>query len=356
MIQSDKINLKIEAIDLFCGVGGLTYGLRQSGIDVIAGFDNDISCKYAYEKNNHNHFIADNIVGYDFNKLKKLYSKNSIKILVGCAPCQPFSSHTRKVKNKQKDNKWNLILCFLEAVKTINPDIISMENVTGLAKIKIFKEFIESIKKLGYKINYQVVNCADYGLPQNRRRLVLLGTKQGNITFPKKTHSKQNYVTTKQAIGNLPSIKSGEVCAIDPLHKTRKLSPLNLLRIKQSKPNGSWRDWDKSLLPNCYKKDSGQTYGSVYGRMSWDSPSPSITTQFLSYGTGRYGHPKQNRALSLREGALLQTFPKKYDFGKTNSLMTLARHIGNAVPPQLGKIIGEAIIHSLSDNWQADRV
>ncbi len=127
------------------------------------------------------------------------------------------------------------------------------------------------------------------------------------------------------------------------MHKAKRLSDTNIKRIKQSKPNGTWRDWDKKLLPDCYKKDSGQTYTSVYGRMSWNNVSPTITTQFFNYGSGRFGHPTQNRALTLREGALLQTFPENYDFGEIKSMTAIARHIGNAVPPILGEIIGNTI-------------
>ena len=341
--------LKVEAIDLFCGVGGLTYGLRRAGIKVLAGLDSDVSCKYAYEKNNKCQFIADDIADYDFQKLKKLYSKQSIKLLVGCAPCQPFSSHTFKAKGKQKDDRWNLIVYFVEAIKVLEPDIISMENVRGLTKTSVFKEFVIAIKELGYEVDYEIICCSDYGIPQNRRRLVLLGSKLGKIAVPEKTHTKQSYVTIKEVIGNLPNIKSGETCHDDSMHKSRNLSSINLQRIKQSKPNGTWRDWDKSLLPNCYKKASGQSYSSVYGRMSWDAPSPAITTQFLTYGTGRFGHPEQNRALSIREGAILQTFPKKYDFGSINSATILGRHIGNAVPPKLGIVIGKTIKKHLED-------
>lgn len=134
--------------------------------------------------------------------------------------------------------------------------------------------------------------------------------------------------------------------SIDSLHRCPKLSKINLERIRQSRPGGTWHDWDKKLLPNCYKKASGKTYSSVYGRMRWDMPSPTITTQFYAYGTGRYGHPEQNRAISLREGAILQTFPKNYKFVKHKETITykiLGRHIGNAVPPKLGEIIGKSI-------------
>lgn len=148
---------KIEAIDLFCGIGGLTYGLREAGIQVLAGIDNDESCKYAYEKNNSCKFVSADIAEYDFSEIKSLYSKDSIKILVGCAPCQPFSSHTYKVKKKTCDLRWNLIKHFVRAIKELKPHIISMENVRGITKTDVFKEFLSDVKDLGYEIDYQVV-------------------------------------------------------------------------------------------------------------------------------------------------------------------------------------------------------
>ena len=334
---------KIEAIDLFSGIGGLTYGLRQANIDVLAGLDNDKSCKYSYEKNNHCKFITADIAEYNFEEMKKMYSENSIRVLVGCAPCQPFSSHTFKSKNKEGDSRWNLINYFLKAIKTVDPQVISMENVRGITKTEIFKDFISKVEALGYNIDYEVVYSPDYGVPQNRSRLVLLGSKLGEIKVPPKTHSKNSYVTVGDVIRNLPRINSGGISHKDSIHRAKNLSPLNLDRIKQSKPKGTWRDWDVQLLPNCYKKVSGQSYTSVYGRMSWDEVAPTITTQFLNYGSGRFGHPEQNRALSVREGALLQTFPNDYDFGEDISLTKIGRHIGNAVPPKLGYVIGKTI-------------
>ncbi len=335
--------MKIEAIDLFCGIGGLTYGLRQANINVLAGLDNDKSCSYSYEKNNNCKFIAADIAKYDFRDMQKMYSKDSIKVLVGCAPCQPFSSHTFKAKNKQNDIRWNLISYFIKAIEILSPHVISMENVRGITKTDIFEGFIEEVKKLGYQIDYEVVYCPDYGIPQSRSRLVLLGSKLGEIKVPEKTHAKDNYVTVGDIIKSLPKIKSGQTSDVDAIHKAKNLSPLNLERIKQSKPKGSWRDWDKKLLPECYKKESGKTYTSVYGRMSWNDVSPTITTQFFNYGSGRFGHPSQDRGLSIREGALLQTFPASYDFGNESSMTKLGRHIGNAVPPKLGYVIGKAI-------------
>ena len=343
-------DLKIEAIDMFCGIGGLTYGIQETNdINVIAGLDNDVSCQNPYEKNNDAIFINADISDYDFNELAKLHSNDSIRILVGCAPCQPFSTHTTKCKNKKKDIRWNLINYFVEAIQIIKPHVVSMENVRGIVKTKVFNNFLTSLNDLGYKVDYKVVYCPNYGIPQNRSRLILLASRLGEITLPKITHEKEEYVTMADVIQHLPTIKSGETGVGDPLHQAANLSPLNLKRIKQSKPGGTWRDWNKNLLPNCYKKESGQTYASVYGRASWDKVSPTITTQFFNYGTGRFGHPEQDRALSIREGALLQTFPKKYDFGKIISLSRTARHIGNAVPPRLGFVIGKTILKHLEN-------
>ena len=340
---------KIEAIDLFCGIGGLTYGLRQAHIkgakiNVLAGLDNDITCQDSYEKNNKAQFIAGDITKYDFKRLKKLYSKDSIRVLVGCAPCQPFSAHSYKYKDRTDDTRWNLINYFIKAVEILNPHVISMENVRGITKTGIFNKFVKSLEKLGYKIEHKIINCADYGIPQNRSRLVLLGSKWGEIVIPERTFSKEKYKVVGDVIKDLPNIKSGETDDSDHIHKCRNLTPINLKRIKQSTPSGTWRDWDKSLLPECYKKESGKTFCSVYGRMSWDNVSPTITTQFYGYGSGRFGHPEQDRAISLREGALLQTFPMGYDFGKKITFSTLGKHIGNAVPPKLGRVIGNAIL------------
>jgi len=333
---------KIEVIDLFSGVGGLTYGLRKSGLSVLAGVDNDKSCAYAYEKNNGAKFIPADISEFDFNELNKIYSHGSVRVLVGCAPCQPFSSHAFKLRKDSSDERWSLLDHFIRGIKVIKPDIVSMENVRGVTKTDVFKNFVSKLKKLGYKVDWKVVYAQNYGIPQNRSRLILLASKLGEISIPKETHTKDDHLTVGDVIRELPKLNAGEVSEQDYLHQAKKLEPINRKRILQSKPGGSWHDWDKNLLPNCYKKDSGQSYTSVYGRMTWDNVSPTITTQFTSYGSGRFGHPEQNRALSIREGALLQTFPIDYDFGNFPSAK-LSRHIGNAVPPQLGVVIGKQI-------------
>jgi DNA (cytosine-5)-methyltransferase 1 len=335
--------MKIEAIDLFCGIGGLSYGLREARVKVLAGLDNDTTCEEAYTRNNSAKFISADIADYDFAEMKSLFSKDSVKVLVGCAPCQPFSSHTFKAKNKEDDVRWNLINHFIRAIDELQPDVVSMENVRGITKTQVFKDFVKDVEKRGYKVDYNVIYCPDYGIPQNRSRLVLLASRLGEIKIPKKTHSKDTYLTVGEVIKKLPKIKSGATHPTDRIHQSKNLAPINIKRIKQSKPGGTWQDWDMELLPDCYKKDTGQTYTSVYGRMKWGEVSPTITTQFFNYGSGRFGHPEQDRALSIREGALLQTFPLNYDFGDHKSMSRIAKHIGNAVPPQLGFVIGTTI-------------
>ena len=336
----------IAAIDLFCGIGGLTHGLMEAGISVVAGIDNDKTCKYAYETNNESKFIHKEVREFNATEMEKLYPVGSIRVLVGCAPCQPFSTHTQKYKNRRSDEKWQLLYSFSDVLKKARYDIISMENVPEIANYDVFKDFVTKLETLGYDVFWDNVYCPDYGIPQSRKRLVLLASRYGPINMVAATHTREQYETVRDRIGTLEVLSAGEASTRDPLHRGSKLSDLNLRRIKQSKPGGTWMDWDEELRSPCHKKDTGKSYNSVYARMSWDDPAPTITTQFYSYGTGRFGHPEQNRAISLREGALLQTFPLDYDFidpEGTFSIVRLGTHIGNAVPVRLGYIIGKSI-------------
>lgn len=345
--------MKAVAVDLFCGIGGLTKGLALAGIDVVAGIDIDESCSFVYETNNNSKFICDDVSTFKQKTLHDLYPSDSIKILVGCAPCQPFSKYSSKYrKNGHKDDKWKLLSSFANLINSELPDIVSMENVPNLERESIFQEFLKILKDNNYKIDYKVVNCKNYGVPQNRRRLVLLASRLGEIKLIDALYNDENAITVKQAIYGLPKIKAGEICEEDALHQASSLSDINLKRIKQSKQGGTWRDWDDDLRLACHKKDSGKTYPSVYGRMSWDKPSPTITTQFYGYGNGRFGHPVQDRAISLREGAILQSFPADYIFADKDHPINrhdTAIHIGNAVPVELGRAIGISIIKHLKN-------
>lgn len=339
--------LGFSAVDVFCGAGAVTYGLMEAGVPVIAGIDNDESCRYPYEKNNKTEFINRDVRQLSADFVEELYPDGDIKILVGCAPCQPFSNFTQKNKERENDEKWNLLYAFSEIIRKVKPHIVSMENVPELAKQKVFTDFVETLESLKYHVHWESVYCPDYGIPQKRRRLVLLASRLGEIRLLPKTHKPSQYVTVRQTIGKQEPIKDGEISKKDSLHRASKLSPLNNKRIKQSKPGGTWLDWDEELRAPCHRKKTGRSYAGVYSRMKWDEPSPTITTQFYAFGTGRFGHPEQDRALSLREGAMLQTFPKNYEFLNPKSKFSMEQtgvYIGNAVPVKLGLIIGKSIL------------
>lgn len=344
--------LKVSAVDLFCGIGGLSHGLIKEDISVIAGYDIDSSCKYAYEINNNAQFIDKDVSLVTEEEINNLYQDTDIRVLVGCAPCQPFSTYTRSDK-RFKDEKWALLYKFADIVEKVNPDVISMENVPQLTKYDVYEDFVKKLESLGYSVDSNKVFCPDYGIPQNRTRLVLLASKLGKIKLIEKTHSKENYKTVKQTIGHLSPIEDGQTDILDPLHFARKLSDKNKNRIKASKQGGSWRDWDQELVLKCHQKKSGSTYSGVYGRMSWSEPSPTMTTQCIGLGNGRFGHPEQDRAISLREAALFQTFPENYkfieDYKKTFSSSIIARQIGNAVPVELGAVVGRSINEHLKE-------
>lgn len=347
----------IKAVDLFCGVGGLTNGLQKAGIPVVAGVDIDPSCEYAYTYNNKScKFIQKSIDEVTGKEIKELLKGASVKILVGCAPCQPFSSHQKDKHNRSKHKDWKLLYQFGRLVKEVRPHIVSMENVPELEKEKVFTDFVDTLKAEGYVVNHQIVNVADYGVPQRRKRLILLASKINEIKLLPATHNQ--IVTVQDAIGDLPEVQAGVSHETDRLHIASSLSDKNLQRIRHSIPGGTWRDWPDELVLECHKSDTGKTYSSVYGRMKWNDLAPTVTTQFISYGTGRFGHPEQNRALTLREGAILQSFPPDYQFISDEEpvqIRKIARHIGNAVPPRLGEIIGQSIIDSLPKKrrrWQ----
>jgi len=358
-LPKEKAKVSISAVDLFCGVGGLTHGLRQVGINVIAGIDVDPTCRYAYEKNNGAQFIEKDIREFKGAELSELYPSDSIKFLVGCAPCQPFSVLPKnRSQPPHADEKWGLLNEFARLVAEVRPEIVAFENITPIRKKNVFTNFVETLDSLDYEIWKDLLYCPDYGVPQKRRRLILIASRLGVVESPPKTHaiSRQEglapYLTVWETIGHLSEIEAGQECTRDRIHQARNLSDKNKKRIKQSKPGGTWEDWDKHLLCPCHRKLSGQTYKSVYGRMKWDEPAPTITTQFHNFGSGRFGHPEQDRALSIREGALLQTFPEEYDFVEPDVPVIMTRlgvHIGNAVPVKLATVIGQHIQNHVGD-------
>ncbi len=340
---------KIKVIDLFCGIGGLTHGLIKEGLDVVAGIDNDDTCKFGFEYNNKSEFIHKDIQKVTSEEIKQLFGdiENTVTVLVGCAPCQPFSKLNLK---RASEDELEPIEKFANLIAEYKPDIVSMENVPGLSNIKkhpVFQTFLDSLTENGYKYSFEIVDVSEYGVPQRRKRLVLLASLHGEIKLIPRSHKDQP-VTVRDTISDLEPIEHGEISPNDPLHRSRKLSPKNLERI-QATPHdgGSISSWDDHLLLECHKKESGKTFmRSVYGRMRWDEPGPTMTTQCVGLGNGRFGHPEQDRAISLREAALLQTFPIDYEFTDPDEpfyTKHVAKFIGNAVPVRLGAVIGESI-------------
>lgn len=334
-----------SVVDLFCGVGGLTHGFVQEGFNVVAGIDSDPSCEYAYKTNNGAEFIPSSVENFTANQLAALYPDGHTKILVGCAPCQPFSKYTNRT-TEEEDTDWQLVHCFAELIRDVNPEVISMENVPELADHAVFKEFLNIISIAGYQHSYDIVNCVDYGVPQNRTRLVLFASRLGSINIIPKTHYPCRHRTVAHTIRRLEKIKAGQSSTTDPLHRSSALTEKNLTRIRHTPEGGSWKDWPDELVLKCHKKKSGKSYGSIYGRMWWNRPAPTMTTQCNGLGNGRFGHPEQDRAISLREAALFQTFPRTYEMIAPEAdacIKDLARHIGNAVPVRLGRIIARTI-------------
>lgn len=337
---------RISAIDLFCGAGGLTHGLIKSNVNVVAGFDIEESCRFPYERNNIGaKFFNKDVSILSSEELASLYPEGDVKLLAGCAPCQPFSTYSQG-RDVRKDKKWPLLYAFARLIRGVQPELVTMENVPDVTKHEVYHDFVAELKGQGYQVWANAVYCPDYGIPQSRTRHVLLASKLGAIQIIKPTHNPDKYITVGDTIGSLPKLKAGEADANDLLHKTSRLSDLNLKRIRASVPGGSWRSWPEELRAECHKKSTGRSYSGVYARMSWNKPSPTMTTQCYGYGNGRFGHPEQDRAISLREAALFQTFPKSYKFvekGKRVEFTPIGKMIGNAVPVQLGKVIGNSL-------------
>ena len=344
---------RLVAVDLFCGAGGLTRGLLDSGIKVVAGYDVDSACAYPYNHNNKPaKFYKVDVSRISSADLEKHYPPTSRKILVGCAPCQPFSKYRQGIDNKA-DPKWKLLNHFARLATDLKPEIVSMENVPELQRHSIHDAFAAKLEAAGYTYSAYEVYGPDYGLPQQRTRLVAFASIHGQVKLPEPTHSSSNPPKARDTIDGLPVLGAGGVSEGDLLHRCSRLSPINLLRIKHSQPGGTWRDWPEELIANCHRKPSGRSYPGVYGRFDWDKPAPTVTTQFYGFGNGRFGHPEQDRALSLREGALLQGFPPNYEFVSPTeeiSMKHVGRLIGNAVPVTLGQLVGQAIRNHLRGN------
>lgn len=338
---------EMACVDLFCGAGGLTHGFISEGIPVVAGIDVDEACRHPFEINNGARFIAGDVAQLSPDELNELFGGSEFRVLAGCAPCQPFSTYSQRYDTVGSP-RWGLLYQFARLVEGSKPDVVTMENVPTVVQHEVFDDFVATLRKHGYRVWHEVVDSTRYGLPQSRRRMVLLASRIGPIELIGHTHDQP--MTVREAIGGMPPIEAGGAWPDDPMHVASKLSRLNIERIRASRPGGSWRDWPAHLVAKCHLRDSGCTYPGVYGRMAWNEPAPTLTTQFYGFGNGRFGHPDQDRAISLREGAILQGFPSSYSFtpeGGAIHFKVLGRMIGNAVPVTLGRVIGRSITRHL---------
>lgn len=337
----------ITAVDLFCGAAGLSLGLKQSGVHIAAGIDLDPACEFPFSRNIGAPFLRADISTVDPQAINAMFGEARIRLLAGCAPCQPFSGYT--ARRRTVDCRWSLLLDFLRIALEIRPELVTLENVPRLVHLPLWTEFVTTLAKSGYKVAWKVLDAADYGVPQTRKRVVLCASLLGEVNLPTPTEKQK---TVRSAIGSLPHIDAGRRGTNDTLHSARTLTPVNLARIRASRQGGTWRDWPNEMKVNCHRKEQGRTYPSVYGRMSWEKPSPTITTQFYGFGNGRFGHPEQDRAITLREGAILQSFPADFAFapeGRKINFREIGRLIGNAVPPALGLAIGRAFVAHVRD-------
>lgn len=342
--------LQIEAqgrttavVDLFCGAGGLAFGLQSAGLTVKAGVDLDPSCRHPIEQNTGADFALKDISKLKPAELRRWFGEAQVRVLAGCAPCQPFSTYSQS--RKSVDRRWTLLTEFQRLALAVKPEIVTMENVPGLAAQPVWRKFTAALERAKYHVSWREVSCDEFGVPQSRRRLVLLASLLGPIEL--KPAEGVLKITVRDAIGNLPPIEAGSSAPNDRLHASASLTARNLERIRASRPGGTWRDWAEDLRAPCHRKATGKTYPSVYGRMEWDKPAPTMTTQCYGFGNGRFGHPEQDRAISLREAAILQSFPREYSFLREEDEVTFERLgtlIGNAVPPKLGEAIGRSIL------------
>ncbi|SFZ82445.1 DNA cytosine methyltransferase [Tenacibaculum maritimum] len=348
-----KLKNKIKAVDFFCGGGGMSYGMQKSGIQVLAGIDYEENCRATYEANiKKAKFIKADVFELketDLEKALKLKRNDDELLLIGCSPCQFWSIINTDKKKSQKSK--NLLVEFERFVKYFNPGYVVVENVPGVLRKKGesgLETFINWLEENKYTVHFKVHNTSEYGVPQNRKRFTLIANRISNNELePVKVNKK---LTVRDVIGvdnGYPQIKAGHRDKTDFNHSVPNVSELTLRRLKKVKKDGGNRlsfANDPELQLDCFiGRDN--SFKDTFGRLWWDKPSPTITTKFFSVSNGRFVHPEENRALSIREGATLQSFPKDYKFIGT-SIGSIARLIGNAVPPEYAKRVGQAIIQN----------
>lgn len=349
-----KIKSKLKAVDFFCSGGGMSSGMQKAGVQILAGIDYDITCKDTYEKNIKGaEFIHADAFDYKEIELEKrlnLKRNDDNLILIGCSPCQYWSIiNTDRTKSSKSKS---LLIEFRRFVEYFNPGYVIVENVPGVLRRKDesgLEDFKIWLEDQGYIVHCDVHNVSDYGVPQSRKRLTLIANRITNSELEPIKHTEKK-LTVYDVIGEhngFPKIKAGNKDKTDFNHTVAGLKQINIDRLNLTHKDGGSRMAyanNEALVPDCHKNDT-TNFKDTYGRMFWHRQSPTITTKFFSISNGRFAHPEENRAISIREGATLQTFPKDYVF-KATSIANTARMIGNAVPPKYAESIGKAIIQN----------
>jgi len=349
----------IRVYDFFSGCGGTSVGFRQAGIQHALAVDSCPDAINTFQKNFPGiQVINEPIETVDAARIRAHYVEGAeVKLFCGCAPCQPFTKQkTNTKKEASMDERRGLLTHFAGIVHACMPELVFVENVPGLQKVSLkaggpFSAFVDQLKQDSYSLAFGVIAARDYGAAQVRRRLVLLASRLGEIALPEPTHGPKKskaYVTVRDAIGNFPPVAHGTEHPDKrkyPNHRAAQLSPLNLERIRHTGVQGR-RTWPNRLMPNCYaKKQNGERYdghSDCYTRLAWDNPAPGLTTRCISYSNGRFGHPEQDRAITVREAAKIQGFPNSFVF--TGSLNSMARQVGNAVPVPVAKAFGRHFV------------
>lgn len=323
---------KRTAIDLFSGAGGLSQGLKQAGFSVVGAVESVPTYAESYKMNHpKTNLKLSDITKIDpFEYMKELGLKaGDLDLLAGCPPCQGYSTIGTRNRGQRNDPRNELVYEVLRFALAFQPKTIMMENVPALDKDNRLKHLVEELEKIGYNVDHKVLKMSNYGVPQSRRRMIMLASRFDDIEVVKQELDEDKMATVREAIAFLPVAgKSGDRLHDTLSNPTEKVKNLITMIPKNG---GSRTDLGEEYQLECHKRTNG--FRDVYGRMAWDKPSPTITGGCNNPSKGRFLHPEENRVITLREAALLQTFPKDYQFSFNSGKAGVAMMIGNALPP-----------------------